>query len=161
TTRLLRDLVSIPSVNPMGRSLQGPDIYEHRVTEYLQDYFRTLGVPYERQSVASLRENIVARCEVPGARRTIVFEAHQDTLPTDNMTIDPFSPRIENGRLYGRGSCDIKGGMAAMLAAFARIVQEKPKGAANVAMACAVDEEHTSLGVNRLAQTLKADMAVV
>jgi acetylornithine deacetylase len=161
TTQLLRDLVSIPSVNPMGRPLQGPDIYEHRVTDYLQDYFRSLGVPYERQSVAPLRENIIARYDVPGARRTIVFEAHQDTVPTDNMTIDPFSPRITDGRLYGRGSCDIKGGMAAMLAAFARIVREKPKGAANVVMACAVDEEHTSLGVNRLAQTLKADMAVV
>ena len=161
TTRLLRDLVSIPSVNPMGRPLQGPEIYEYRVTEFLQNYFRSLGVPYERQSVAPLRENIVARCDVLGARRTIVFEAHQDTVPTDNMTIDPFSPRIEDGRVHGRGSCDIKGGMSAMLAAFARVVHEKPKGAANLIMACAVDEEHTSLGVNRLAQTLKADMAVV
>ena len=161
TTRLLRDLVAIPSVNPMGRPLQGPEILEHRVTAYLDDYFRRLGVPFERQSVAPLRENIVARCDLPSAKRTIIFEAHQDTVPTDNMTIDPFAPRIENGRLYGRGSCDIKGGMAAMLAAFSRIVREQPKGVANLIMACAVDEEHTSLGVNRLAQTLKADMAVV
>jgi acetylornithine deacetylase len=145
----------------MGRPLQGPEIFEHRVTAYLEDYFRTLSVPFERQSVAPLRENIVARCDLPGARQTIAFEAHQDTVPTDNMTVDPFSPQITDGRLYGRGSCDIKGGMSAMLAAFARIVREKPKGTANVVMACAVDEEHTSLGVNRLAQTLKADMAVV
>src|SRR5262249_54311628 len=104
---------------------------------------------------------IVARFESPGSKRTIILEAHQDTVPTDNMTIDPFAPRIENSRLYGRGACDIKGGMAAMLAAFARLVREKPTGAANVIMACSVDEEHTGLGVRRLAETLKADMAVV
>jgi acetylornithine deacetylase len=161
TTCLLRDLVSLPSVNPMGRPLQGPEIYEHRVTAYLDDFFRGLGVPFERQPVAPLRENIVARCTSPGAKRTIILEAHQDTVPTDNMTIDPFAPRIEDGRLYGRGACDIKGGLAAMLAAFARIVREKPKGAANVIMACSVDEEHTGLGAKRLAETLKADMAVV
>jgi acetylornithine deacetylase len=161
TTRLLRELVMRPSINPMGRPLQGPEIFEHRVTDYLEEFFRGLGVPYERQSVAPLRENIIARWESPAAHRVIVLEAHQDTVPTDNMTIEPFAARIDDGRLYGRGACDIKGGMAAMLAAFARIAREKPRGAATVIMACSVDEEHTALGVRRLAQTLKADMAVV
>jgi acetylornithine deacetylase len=162
TTRLLRDLVARPSVNPMGRALASPDLYEHRVTAYLEEFFRSLGVPYERQPVAPERENIVARCELPGARRTLVFEAHQDTVPTDNMTIEPFGARIEGGRLYGRGACDIKGGMASMLAAFARLVRERPAGACNVVMACTVDEEHTFLGVQELVRRgLKADMAVV
>lgn len=161
TTRVLRDLVSLPSVNPMGRALQGPDLYEHRVTAYLEQFFRDLGVPYERQTVAPLRDNIVARCDVPGARRTLVLEAHQDTVPTDHMTIDPFAARIENGRLSGRGACDIKGGLAAMLAAFARLAREKPRRAANVLMACTVDEEYTFLGVQRLVRGLRADMAVI
>jgi acetylornithine deacetylase len=160
-TRLLSDLVSRPSVNPMGRPLQGPEIFEYRVTAYLEDFFRSLGVPFERQPVAPQRENIVARHDSPGARRTIILEAHQDTVPTDNMTIEPFTPKIEGDRLYGRGSCDIKGGMTAMLTAFARLVREKPKGAANVIMACSVDEEYTTLGVRRMAKTTKADMAVV
>ena len=152
STRLLRDLVAIPSVNPMGRDLQSPDLYEHRVTAYLEDFFRSLGVPYERQAVAAQRENIVARYEPAGATSTLILEAHQDTVPTDNMIIKPFDPRIENGKLYGRGSCDIKGGMAAMLATFARVVREKPAGACRVVMACSVDEEHTMLGVKGLAQ---------
>jgi acetylornithine deacetylase len=157
TTRLLRDLVALPSVNPMGRPLLGPDIYEHRVTTYLEDFFRSLGVPFERQSVAPLRDNILAWTDasvggtgVSPSGTTLIFEAHQDTVPTDNMTIEPFAARIENGRLYGRGACDIKGGMAAMLAAFARLVREKPKEAARVVMACTVDEEFTFLGVQRL-----------
>ena len=162
TTRLLRDLVRIPSINPMGRPLQGPEIYEHRLTAYLEEFFRGLGVPYERQTVAPLRDNIWARCELPGARRTLCLEAHQDTVPAENMTIDPFGAKVENGRLYGRGACDIKGGMAAMLATLARIARDKPRGAANVVMACTVDEEHTFTGVRALVKRgLKADMAVV
>jgi acetylornithine deacetylase len=152
TTRLLRDLVALPSVNPMGRPLEGPTVYEHRVTTYLEEFFRSLGVPYERQPVAPLRDNIVARVEPPGANWTLVFEVHQDTVPTDGMTIDPFGAHIENGRLYGRGACDVKGGMAAMLAAFARLGREQLRGGARVVMACTVDEEFTFLGVQRLAQ---------
>jgi acetylornithine deacetylase len=153
TIRLLRDLVALPSVNPMGRPLQGPDVYEHRVTAYLEDFFRSLGVAHERQSVAPLRENVVAWTEAPEASSTLMFEAHQDTVPTDNMTIEPFAARIENDRLYGRGACDIKGGMAAMLAAFARMAREKPRGAARVIMACTVDEEFGFTGVRRLADS--------
>jgi acetylornithine deacetylase ArgE len=163
TTRLLKDLVVIPSVNPMGRDLQGPQIYEHRVTAYLEEFFRSLGVRCERQRVAPLRDNIVAYFEPPApAKTTVLFVAHQDTVPTDNMTIDPFAARIEGGRLYGRGACDIKGGMAAMLAAFARLTRQQPPGAANLILACTVDEEHTFLGVQRLIQSgLRATYAVV
>jgi acetylornithine deacetylase len=78
------------------------------------------------------------------------------------MVIDPFGAKIDNGRLYGRGACDVKGGMAAMLGAFARIAREKPKGAANIIMACTVDEEYGGLGVRELVRRgLRADMAVV
>jgi acetylornithine deacetylase len=161
TTRLLTDLVRIPSVNPMGRPLSGPEIFEQRVTDYLEEFFRSLDVPYERQEVAPRRSNIVARCQLPGARRTLMFEVHQDTVPPDNMTVEPFGARVEGGRLYGRGACDVKGGMAAMLAAFARVVRERPAGACNLIMACSVDEEYTFLGVRRLVRDLKADGAIV
>jgi acetylornithine deacetylase len=153
TTRLLQDLVSIPSVNPMGRDLRGPDFFETRVTAYLEDFFRGLGVRQERQTAAPGRDNILAYHEPPGARRTLVLEVHQDTVPTDGMTIDPFAARVEGGKLYGRGACDVKGGMAAMLSSFARLVREKPAGAARVVMACTVDEEFTFLGVRKLATT--------
>ena len=150
TTRWLRDLVSIGSVNPMGRALTGPNVFEHRVTDYLESQFRELGVRYERQAVASLRENIVAYHEPAGATSTLVLEVHQDTVPTDHMTIDPFSAEVRDGRLYGRGACDVKGGMASMLGAFTRLVKDNPAGSARVVLACTVDEEHTFLGVQRL-----------
>lgn len=161
-TRLLRDLVAIPSVNPMGRPLSGPEYFEHRVTAYLEDFFRGLGVRYERQPVEPLRENIVAYFDVPGSYQTLMFEAHQDTVPVENMIIDPYGAKIDNGRLYGRGACDIKGGMASMLSAFARLVREKPRGAQSVIMACAVDEEFTFRGVLELVlRGPRPDMAIV
>jgi acetylornithine deacetylase/succinyl-diaminopimelate desuccinylase-like protein len=152
TTRLLQDLVRLPSINPMGRDLRGPEIYEHQVTNYLDHFFKDLGVPHERQAIAPLRENVVAHYEPPGATWTLVLEAHQDTVPVDGMTIEPFAGHINGNRLYGRGACDIKGGMAAMLAAFARIVREKPATSARIVLACTVDEESTFLGIQRLVQ---------
>jgi len=146
----LQRLVAIPSVNPMGRDLTGPEYFEGRMTDHLVAYFRGLGVPHERIEVAPGRANVLARFESPGARRTVLLDAHQDTVPIDGMTIEPFVPLVRDGRLYGRGSCDVKGGMASMLAAFTRLVRERPVAASNVVLSCTCDEESTSLGVNDL-----------
>lgn len=161
TIRLLRDLVALPSVNPMRDDLPADITLEFRVTAYLEQFFRALGVPFERQAVAPNRDNIIARLDVPGATRTLMLEAHQDTVPVDGMIVPPFGAVIEGNKLFGRGACDIKGGMAAMLGAFARLVRDKPAGCGNIIMACSVDEEHTMLGARAIAQRVKADFAVV
>jgi acetylornithine deacetylase len=150
-TDLLRDLVSIPSVNPMGRDLTGPEYLEGRVSDYLENTFRQWQVPYQRIEVAPGRANVIARYDSPGAMTTVLLDAHQDTVPVDGMS-DPFRAEIRDGKLFGRGACDVKGGMAAMLSAFARLVREKPAGAANVILSCTCDEEATSLGVNDLTE---------
>src|SRR5262249_11177118 len=94
--------------------------------------------------------------------RRILFDVHQDTVPVGGMTIPPFVPTIERGRLYGRGSCDVKGSMAAMLLAFARLVRERPRGAASVLLAFTVDEEFTHQGSSRLwATDHGAELAIV
>ncbi len=161
-TRLLSDLVAIPSVNPMGRAAAGPEFLETAVADYLEGWFRGLGVEWHRVPVAPGRDNLVARYEASGARRTILFDAHQDTVPVEGMTVEPFSPMIANGRLYGRGACDVKGGLSAMLVAFARLVRERPSGSASVIMACTVDEEFTHLGSSRLAESdHRAALAIV
>ncbi len=160
--RLLSDLVAIPSVNPMGRPLSGEGVLETRLTAYLESWFHDLGVECRRQPVSPGRENLLARYEAPGSRRTILFDVHQDTVPTDGMTIPPFEPNVDRGRLFGRGSCDVKGSMAAMLMAFARLVRERPAGSASVLLACTVDEEFTHTGSSRLAESGHgADLAIV
>lgn len=162
TATLLQDLVRLPSVNPMGRSVQGDIFWEHRVTAYLEKYFGQLGVPQERQPVATQRDNIVARLEIPGAKQTVLLEVHQDTVPVEGMTVEPFGGHIENGRVYGRGACDIKGGMAAMLAAFAQLSRCRDRATMNVILACTVDEEFTFRGVQELVKRgVHADFAIV
>lgn len=147
---ILKRLIALPSVNPMGRSTARPEFFEGRMTEYLVQFFDRLGVPHQRIEIVPGRANVIARCDRPGSQRTILFDAHQDTVPVDGMTIAPFEPVERDGRVYGRGACDVKGGMAAMLAAFARLVKERPPGAPNVVMSCTCDEESTVLGVSDL-----------
>lgn len=147
---LLKNLVSIPSVNPMGRDLSGPEYFETRLTQYLVELFQKNGIEHQAIEVAPGRANVIARIDRPGARVTVLMDAHQDTVPVDGMTIPPFDPVVKEGRLYGRGACDVKGGLASMLAAFLRLARERPAGMANVVMSCTCDEESTSLGINDL-----------
>ena len=142
----LQSLVSTPSVNPMGRDDTGDEFYEHAMTNRLEQIFQDLGLPSARQEVAPKRSNIVARLDGAVAPeeggQIIVFEAHQDTVPVDGMIIPPWTPEVREGRVYGRGSCDIKGGMAAMLTAVSQLAEERPPGMPTVLMACSVNEEH-------------------
>ncbi len=153
----LADLVRIPSVNPMGRTVSGEIYYEHRVTDYLEKLFKRLKIPTERHIVAPQRDNLIAR--VDGSKtpdkggKILMLEAHQDTVPVEGMTIDPFDPQIKDGKLHGRGSCDIKGGLAAMIATLARLAKEKPRGRPTVVLACTVNEEHGFTGATNWAQT--------
>jgi acetylornithine deacetylase/succinyl-diaminopimelate desuccinylase-like protein len=159
--QVLGDLVRIPSVNPMGRPVSGDIYYEHRITGYLESLFRDLNLPFERHPVAPLRDNLITRVEgeVPPERggKIIMLEAHQDTVPVDGMTIEPFDPRQEGGRIYGRGSCDIKGGMAAMIIAIARLAKEKPPGRPTVVMACTINEEYGFTGATHWAATYSGE----
>ncbi len=149
-TELLCQLISIPSVNPMGRDLSGPIYFEGRLSDWLVSYFQSIGAQYERIEVAPGRANVVARYDSPNSDRLLLLDAHQDTVPVDHMTIDPFAPRVEAGRITGRGASDVKGGLAAMLHAFTRLVKEKPARAASVLLSCTCDEEFGTLGIRHL-----------
>ncbi|RLT19962.1 MAG: M20 family peptidase [Planctomycetota bacterium] len=147
---ILSALVARPSVNPMGGEADLSICFEGRVSDWLVDFFRSIGATYERLEVSPGRDNVIARYNSPRADFTILLDAHQDTVPVAGMTISPFEPKVADGRLYGRGACDVKGGMAAMLFAFRRLVQETPAGAANVVLSCTCDEEATITGITDL-----------
>jgi acetylornithine deacetylase len=147
----LADLVRRPSVNPMGREVTGPDYLEGRVTDYLVQRFSAAGLPWARQPVAPGRDNVLARLEAsaPGAP-VVLWDAHQDTVPADGMTIDPFTPVVRDGRLQGRGACDVKGGMAAMLVALDRLRRADRPRTVTVVFAATVNEEFGFSGARAL-----------
>ncbi len=162
--QLLAELVRRPSVNPMGRTDIPSDIlYESRVAAFLEEQFLALGCEVHRQTVRPGRNNVIATYTPPNpAPFSVLFEAHTDTVPIDEMIVEPFGARIEGGKMYGRGSCDVKGGGAVMFTAFARLVREKPAGSAKLTLAFTVDEENGGLGVSELMKSgMMADYAIV
>src|SRR5208283_5536422 len=94
---ILRELVSIPSVNPMGRNNLSP-VGEARLTEYLAERLTALGLLVQRQTIAPGRDNLMARLDgdppVELGGGLILLDAHQDTVPVDNMTIEPWSAAV-------------------------------------------------------------------
>ncbi len=173
--RTLAELVATASVNPMGRAVAGPEYYEYKLTDHLERVFGQLGLKTHRQPVAPLRDNLLARLDgrptPEDGGSLILFEVHQDTVPVEGMTIEPWTPTIQDGRLFGRGSCDVKGGMAAILGALARLADEKPDNRPTVVMACTVNEEYGFTGATELCRywsdlkspllTRKPDAAIV
>jgi acetylornithine deacetylase len=153
TAATLADLVRRPSVNPMGRDVSGPEYLEGRITDYLVQRFTAADIPWARQAVAPGRDNVVARLEgtVPGAP-VLLWDAHQDTVPAEGMTVEPFTPLVREGRLYGRGSCDVKGGMAAMLVALDRLRASALPRRATVVFAATINEEFGFTGARALAR---------
>ena len=152
---ILADLIRIPSVNPMGRDVSGPEYYEKRLTDALQQRFETLDLPWERQTVAPGRDNI--HTWVAGTRPPeeggglVVFEVHQDTVPVDGMTVAPWEPTRDGDRIHGRGACDVKGGMACMLAAVEQIRDRHTPHMPTVVLACSVNEESGFTGAYAMA----------
>jgi acetylornithine deacetylase len=141
--RLLADLVAIDSVNPAYPGGVG----EAALAAAVEDVGRRLGLDTERQPVLLDRDNVLLSLTVPNARGTLLFEAHMDTVSHDAMGERALRPAMRDGRLYGRGACDTKGSLAAMLAAMARLVERRADLAVNVLLLAAVDEEYQYRGI--------------
>ena len=146
----LADLVSINSVNPNYQD----GVPEASIADYVEDYFARRGVETWRQQVYPQRPNVIARIPGKNPKGRIVLEAHLDTVSAHGMSIDPWKPEIRDGKLYGRGSCDTKGGMAAMMHAVASLAAESVSPRREVLFAATVDEEHSYRGVVALCNSL-------
>lgn len=163
-TRLLQDLVRIPSVNPCGDpGTAAKNTGEARIAEYVADFLRKLALDVELHEVDPGRPNVIGRFTSREARQSVAFAPHTDTVSVAGMTIDPFAGEIRNGKLYGRGACDTKGSLAAMLAAVANVVRRKEfrEGGLDVHFCALMGEEGGNDGARALVQRgFKADFAV-
>lgn len=151
---ILQQLVRIPSVNPAFPGGTG----EAELGRYVEEFLYRLNLPAERQVVAGGRFNVLGT--LPGrSQRKLLLEAHMDTVQTIGMTIPPFDGRIEGGRLYGRGACDTKASLAAMLAAIEALALAGIRPEVTTELAAVVDEETTYIGVSALAERIKPNAA--
>jgi acetylornithine deacetylase len=158
--RLLADLVSIPSMNPMGRNREGSAYSEAGIAEYVHAYLSSHGLDVQKQEVEPGRPNIVATVDV-GAAQTCLLEAHLDTVHADNMKVEPFTPLVRDGKLFGRGACDTKGSLAAILYTASSLLQRPQALRYNLVIATVCDEEYRFAGAQKAVELgLRADCGI-
>ena len=148
-------LVEIESINPdivAGGSGEGA------VARFVAEWCERAGLETTLSEPAPSRPNVIAVARGSGGGRSLILNAHMDTVGVAGMT-DPFVPRLDGGRLYGRGSYDMKGSLAACMLATAEAKRRGLRG--DVILTAVSDEEFASVGTEAVAATVQADAAIV
>jgi acetylornithine deacetylase len=162
SVQLLEELIAIESVNP---AYEGATDGECHLADFIEAHARRAGLVVQRQPVLPGRDNLIIELRGSSAantpRPTLLFEAHMDTVALGNMPT-PLVPTYADGRLYGRGACDTKGSLAAMLCALEQAVANAEQLSCDVVLCATVDEEHGFRGVLEVLELgLQVDGAVV
>jgi len=162
---LARALVAIDSRNP-SLARDGPG--ESACATALADVLAAWGFEVQLQETPGGRPNVIGRIgRSPGEGNatvpTLLFNGHLDTVGVEGMIHAPFDPQVRDGRLFGRGSSDMKGGIAAMCAGAVRAARSAPGGLrGQIIVAAVTDEEFESAGTRRLVESgIRADAAIV
>ncbi|HEX4211821.1 MAG TPA: M20 family metallopeptidase [Candidatus Dormibacteraeota bacterium] len=151
---ILADLVRLPSRNPVDG--------EAAVAAYVAGLLRGLGLDVETPEALPGRTNVIGRWRGTGGGPALAFNTHMDTVPEgEGWSRGPFDGATIEGRLYGRGSVDAKGPLAAFLAAVEALVRSDVRLRGDLVITAVVDEETCSTGARALVRDLRADLAVV
>jgi acetylornithine deacetylase/succinyl-diaminopimelate desuccinylase family protein len=160
--KLLRELIALPSVNPALLPAGDARAGEKRVMELLASVARRARLEVELQEVFPGRSNVLAVLRPTGkVRQRVLLAPHMDTVGVADE--GQFKPFVKSGRIFGRGACDTKGSVAAMLTALMAVASLKKRPANTEIIFCAlVDEEVGQAGSRFLARRgFKADLAIV
>ena len=161
TEKLLRELVALPSVNPAFVAPGDARAGERNVAEFLAATAAQAGLEVSFQPVFRGRSNVFARlCPRGKMRERVLLAPHLDTVVAEESQ---FTPQRKDGRLFGRGTCDTKGSVAAMMTALCELAKSRQRPAeTEVLFAGLVDEENAQAGSRALAaKGLHADLAIV
>jgi len=154
---ILADLVRIESINP---ELVPGGSGELAIARYVVDFLKAAGLEAKLEEVSPGRFNAIGILRGRGVGRSLMLNGHLDTVGVAGMT-DPFAARIEGNRLYGRGAQDMKGGLAAALAAVETLAHSGGLPG-DVIIAAVADEEYQSIGTRALLKGgVRADAAIV
>jgi acetylornithine deacetylase len=152
---LAAQLIAIESINP---DVVPGGSGEREIARFVAEWCERAGLETSLSELAPGRSNVVAVARGTGSGRALMLNAHMDTVGVAGM-VDPFSPRVEGGRLFGRGAYDMKGSLAACMLATAESRRRKLHG--DVVLTAVADEEFASIGTETVAATLTAEAAIV
>lgn len=155
--KTLQEMVRINSVNP-ALATDGPG--EREMAHYMGAQMRGLGMDVGVYKLAPKYWNAVGVLKGTGGGKSLMFNGHMDTVGVGGMT-DPFSAEIRDGKLYGRGSVDMKAGLAAILGALKALRDAGLRTAGDVYVAAVADEEYLSIGSEQVATAYRADGVIV
>ena len=152
----LAELIHIDSVNPM---LVPGGAGEAEIGQYTASTFAKLGLEVHRLEPAD-RPTILGTLKGSGGGRSLMLNAHYDTVGVEGMD-EPFSAAIRDGKMFGRGSYDMKGSLAAQIAAVKALIDSGAKLRGDVVIAAVADEEYGSIGTMEVVKHIKTDAAIV
>jgi acetylornithine deacetylase len=153
----LINLVRIDSVNP---SLVPGGAGESQVAAYVADTLKALGLTVTTLEATPGRPSVVGTLAGSGGGRSLMLNAHLDTVGVDGMA-DALTPSVRDGRLYGRGAYDMKGSLAACLAAVRALTDARVDLRGNLVVAAVADEEYASLGTAEVVRHAPVDAAII
>lgn len=156
--RLVQDLIRIDSVNPY-LDLDGPG--ERQIAQFIHDRLLAGGLEVSMQPIDETAVNVIAILRGSGGGKSLMLNGHMDTVSAKRMAISPFEPVIEENRIYGRGSLDMKGSLGAMIAAVEAVKQADISLSGDVILTFVADEEYKSIGTEELVKEYRADAAIV
>jgi acetylornithine deacetylase len=149
-------LVAIDSINP---SLVPGAAGEAEIARFIAGWLEAAGLQVETPEVAPGRPNVIGRLRGRANGLSLMLNAHVDTVGVAGMD-QPFTPRVESDRLYGRGAYDMKSGLAAIMLA-AQAVAQAGRADGDLIITAVADEEYASLGTQAVVESLRADAAIV
>lgn len=154
-TDLLAALIRLDSTNP---ALVPGGAGETAIAHFIIGWLDAHGISAELDEAASGRFSVIATVKGTGGAPSVILNAHLDTVGTEGMTA-AFEPIVRDGRMYGRGSYDMKSGLAACLMALLDAKAAQLRG--DVILIAVADEEHASLGMQSVLKRVTADAAIV
>lgn len=153
--KLVKDMVKIPSHREVPTM-------ELEVAHFLHEFLQDEGIESKLRTVEKNRPNVIAVIKGSGNGKSLLLNGHTDTVPPYDMDIPPFTPKVDGGRLYGRGSLDMKGGLGAMAMTMVGLRRAKAKLDGDLYLAAVVGEELKSDGTEDVVLNgPRADMAIV
>ena len=143
-TQRLQEMIAIPSENPMAEEAR-PGHREQEIGEYYLERMSELGMRVSQRVVVPGRPNVFGIREGAGDGPTLMLCGHLDTVPTDGYQ-DAYAVREEGGRIYGRGSCDMKAGLAAYLGVGRLLNEAEVRLNGTLILSGVADEEYQMIG---------------